>query len=162
MSTWSVIAASLVAILGSFGAVVAEPGPGALGHGRFIPLRHALSRLDLTPEQKTSIREILENERATLAPLKDAAIQARRALAEAADAPTFDDGSVRAAAERVAKVRVDLAVGRARSLARVRAVLTPEQARRLEDARVAIRERSERRQWMRQQLWRECAGDFLN
>jgi len=158
MSTWNVMAATLVAILGSFGAVGAGPG-WEPGHS---PLHHVLSRLDLTSEQRTSIREILENERATLAPLRDAAFQRRRALAKTAGAPSFVETSVRAAAERVAKARIDLAVGRARMLARVRAVLTPEQRRRLEDAQGEIRQRMERREGMRRQLWREHAGDCLD
>ncbi len=123
-------------------------GPGR--HHPGDPLRHLLSRLDLSAEQRDAVREIVEAEREAGEPLREDLARAREGLFEASGPESFDEGAVRAAAERVAALEVEVAVARARTFSRVWTVLTPDQqakAQAMRAGRKAFRE--EMHEWRR-------------
>ncbi len=138
-------------------------GPGGHGfHGRHgprghegrhsgDPIRHLLARLDLGAEQREAVREIVDAEREVGAPLREDLERAREVLFEASRPESFDEGAVRAAAERVAAAEVEVAVARARTLSRVwNTVLTPDQQARAQAMRAGRRAfREEMREWHR-------------
>lgn len=105
-------------------------GPTAMGG-----MREVLSQLDLTVEQKTGIKDIVHGQRPIMEPLADQAAAARKELFQAVHASTLDEGAVRAASDRLAKVQLALALERARTVSRVREVLSPEQLEKLDVAR---------------------------
>lgn len=160
---WILFAA--IALAGA-GAVVAGAGRShdgdGCGHGPMAGLHRVLSQLDLTEAQKTSIKDILHGERSSLEPLRQAAAQTRRELFEAVHATSFDEGAVRAAADRAGKAQSELAVARARMVSKVRAVLTPAQQEMVDGLRDRALERMEQRGKRGGRIWREHADEFID
>ena len=124
-------------------------GPGVLGP--------AMSRLDLTDDQRSRVRQITESHREEQRAIADRARQAHAALREVTEGGTFDEAAVRARAADVANVEADMAVARARIFSEVYQILTPEQQAKLktlqaergqrqERVRERVQERRERRQ----------------
>lgn len=138
-----------LAAAGGPGAHRGGKGPGMMGPGG--GLRALLGELNLSEEQKTAIRGIVQSERATIEPLREQAVEARRELARVSHASTFDEAAVREAADRAAKAQANLAVERARIMARVREQLTPEQLQSLDVTRGRMLERREERRRERQE-----------
>src|SRR5262249_35116256 len=99
-------------------------GPGAHdGFGLFGPFGRDLN---LTDDQKTQIKKIMESFEASTKALHEQ----MRALHENEPDPlsgTFDEAAVRAAAEARAKIQIELEVAHARIMSQIAAVLTPEQ-----------------------------------
>lgn len=102
--------------------------------------RHALNfhkNTPLTPEQKISVKKVLEQHRAELHSLAGEGRSARQAmLAAAREAP--DSAATRAAAERLGNVARDRALLTARMAAQVRPLLSAEQLQHLQQARVEL------------------------
>ena len=108
------------------GVAAAQPmqGPprgGPMGH------MHVMRHLRLSEAQQDQIFNIHHERAPALRELHKALHRARAALAEAAKAPDFDRGRARELADTLGKAQADLALMRAETLSRVRAVLTPEQ-----------------------------------
>lgn len=130
------------------------PGVGPGGPGLF---GLALRRLELTEDQRSRVRQIMESHREEQRTIADRARKAHEALREVTESPTFDESAVRARAADVAGVEADMAVARARLYNEVYQILTPEQQatlktlqaereQRQERLRERLRERRERRQ----------------
>lgn len=117
------------------------PGPGALG-----PLGRALHRLDLSEEQQTQIKGILEAAQPTFQSLREQLQANREAFREANPPNTFDEAAIRAHAAQQAAIHADLAVAAAKMRSQVFAVLTAEQVAELEA--------------MRQKM-QDCLGDGM-
>lgn len=140
---------TLTAILLTAAAVWAQPRDGA---GRFGPpgagfgAGHGLiygpvgERLDLTDDQRDQIRGILETQREANLPWHEDMKMLGAQLEEAIDAEPFDEEAVRAVAQQLADVRVELAVSRARAAQEVRLVLTPDQRETLGEMRAQRRQ----------------------
>jgi Spy/CpxP family protein refolding chaperone len=82
--------------------------------------------LNLTPDQKTQIKKITDSFAESTKSLRDQL----KTLHESEPDPfsgTFDEATVRAAAEARAKVDIELSVARAQLMSQIAAVLTPEQ-----------------------------------
>jgi protein CpxP len=107
--------------LGFFGG---RGGPGGPGFGGPMAL---LRGLDLTDEQRTKVREVMEANREALKAVGDRLAAAHRAQDEAVTASPFDEQAIRAKAADVAEVMADAAVLRAKVHSEVFALLTPEQ-----------------------------------
>ena len=109
-------------------------GPGPRGEG--LPF---LRNLNLTDDQKAEIKKIMESEAASTRDLHDKL----RTLHESEPGPfstTFDEASVRAAAEARAKIEVELQVSHARTMSQIANVLTAEQRAQLEARKPQFRE----------------------
>lgn len=155
--TVAIVALTLVGLLAA-GVVAAQafmPGPRG-------PLRGFLSGLGLTDAQKEQVKAIIKDAQPRLEPLVDEVIRTKRALFQAATAPTFDESAVRAAADAAGKAAGALTVEKARAASLVRGVLTAEQQAKLDDALRRAAERREKRVNLRRTIWREHAGDFVD
>src|SRR6266704_912339 len=156
------VAAGLLAV----GAAVAVPArayhhggmSGEFGFGGGIG--RALASLDLTDDQKTQVKAILQDEGPRVEPLVDEVLRSKKALFEAVHSRTFDEKAVRAAASVSAKATTDLAVERARMVSRFRGILTDEQQDRLDSIRGRFEERLEKRVGLARTIWKEHAADF--
>ena len=121
-------------------AVVVSQGPGDFhrgpGRGEGLPF---LRNLNLTDDQKAEIKKIMESEAASTRDLHDKL----RTLHESEPGPfstTFDEASVRAAAEARAKIEVELQVSHARTMSQIANVLTADQRAQLEARKPQFRE----------------------
>jgi len=151
-SAVGVATVALIVILFLFGAGGAFAGPGhggfgmhrghgegPLGHG-FGPMR-ALSKLDLSAEQRSQIRERFEAAQTEIRPLFEALAVAREALHEWVHAAAPEESTIRSAAAEVARIEADLAVARSRVHQQIREVLTEEQRAELDQMKSEMRER---------------------
>jgi Spy/CpxP family protein refolding chaperone len=115
---------------------LAQPRPGGPppGDSGFGPLHHVLGQLNLTAEQRASIDTIVDTHRQSAAAGREQTMTARQALAESVRAEVFDEGRIRQAAAAVAAADAERAVATAKALQEVRAVLTPDQQKQLQQA----------------------------
>ncbi len=163
-----VLASVLSACLLTFGAAAGvthawhrHGGPfGGFGFGG--RLMGALSDLDLTDDQKTRIKAILGEEGPKIEPLLDQVAQSKKTLFEAIHGRQFDEGAVRSASAAAAGAQTELAVERARTMSRLRALLTPDQQARLETIRQELEQQLEKRIGLARSIWREHAADFVD
>lgn len=94
-------------------------GPAAaLKHGEALELTEAQMR------QLEALRETMAENRE---PAMERMMEAHRQLAAATEPGQFDEGSARAALERMSGFHTEMAMGMLRTRARVREILTPEQ-----------------------------------
>ena len=114
-------------------------------------LLHVLSGLDLTDDQKTQIKAILKDEGPRIEPLADQVITQQ-----------FDEPAVRSAAATAASAETEMAVERARTVSRLRGLLTPDQQAQIETIRRGFEERIEKRIGLTRSIWREHAADFID
>jgi periplasmic protein CpxP/Spy len=133
-------------------------GPGGPGFGGAMGL---LRGLDLTDEQRTKVRELMDGNREALEAIGDRLVAAHRAQNEAVTASPYDEQAIRAKAADVAAVMADAAVLHAKIHSEVFALLTPEQQAkaaelkaqrqaRVDQVRERVQERRGRRQAPRQ------------
>ena len=115
-----------------------DMGPG---HGPLGPLGMALHRLDLTEEQTTKIKAILEESRPTFEALHEQIQANREAFREANPPTTFDETTIRAHVAQQSGLHADMAVAAAKVRSQVLAVLTPEQLAELEQMREQMKDR---------------------
>lgn len=101
-----------------------------------------LSQLELSDQQRADVKEIVKGQRPVLQPLREQAATARRELFGAVHASSLDEKGIRSASDRLAKAQTALAIERARTIAQVRELLSPEQRGKLDAARQARMERS--------------------
>ncbi len=121
--------------------MMALGGPGG-GPGLF-GIHFALKQLDLSDGQRDEIKRIIESEREQVVSLHEEMRLLGAQVRDQIESDPHDEASVRAKAQAVAAVNVELAVVRARQAGRVREVLTPEQLEelaRLKELRGALRE----------------------
>jgi Spy/CpxP family protein refolding chaperone len=112
-------------------------GPGGPGGDL---LGHLSRELNLTDEQKTQIKKIMDSAEESTKALREQ----MRTLHESQPDPmntAFDEAAVRAAAEARAKIDVELEVAHARVMSQVLAVLTPEQKAQLSEKRKQFEQR---------------------
>jgi len=120
-------------------AVVFSQGQGDLRRGPRGEGLPFLRNLNLTDAQKAEIKKIMDSEAASTKDLHDQL----RTLHESEPGPfstTFDEGSVRAAAEARAKIEVELHVSHARTMSQIANILTADQRAQLEARRPQFRE----------------------
>ncbi len=104
-------------------------------HNRTREWRHIAKALGLTHEQRTQIKDIFEKNREEAAPVRKQLFAERATLRKLVQADTPDEAAIRAQVQKLASAQGDLAVGRARVFARVKAVLTPEQQKKFKEMR---------------------------
>ncbi|HWX21377.1 MAG TPA: Spy/CpxP family protein refolding chaperone [Candidatus Binatia bacterium] len=102
-----------------------RPFPGA-GLGQFAP---GLGRLlgVLTDEQRASLREAMENQRADTRTLEEKLRGSRQEVFAAALVEKFDEAVVRQKALALARFEAEMTVLRAKALSQMRPPLSPEQ-----------------------------------
>jgi Spy/CpxP family protein refolding chaperone len=102
------------------------------GWGRLEMLMH----LDLTPEQKTQLREILPAYRAEIEGLRDALHVKRQQMQSLVAADHLDEAAVRQTFREMAPLMEEMAVLRGRLRHDIKAVLTSEQVAAVQDRRL--------------------------
>ena len=148
-----VYVAVLAAGLSAQGGRPGRGGPGGPGGPGGVSL--PLQQLDVTEDQRTRVRDVMERYQPELQGVGErlrAAMDAQRTAIETV--PT-DEGLVRSASDVAAFVQSDMAVLRARIHGEVFAVLTPEQQAKAGEIaaqrEARMEQRAERRQNRRQQ-----------
>ena len=127
-------------------ALVAGVGLEAQGRGGRGGFGGTLRYLDLTGDQRESIRTIVREHRENGAASRQALRAAQQTLRDAVTAEVVNETTIRAAAAEAASLRADAAVRRAEMNAAVLAVLTTDQRAELSQLRENVREnRRERR-----------------
>lgn len=94
--------------------------------------------LDLTEEQKTQIKTIIETERPKVQPIAVRTLATRKALLEATGAGQFDESQVKLLADQQGKNLAALIVEKERVKSQIYTVLTPEQREKVEQLRNRI------------------------
>ena len=102
-------------------------GPGRFGRGGFGSPMAMLRQLDLTDDQRTQVRQVMESHRDELRAVGERVRAAQRAQRDAVASTQFDEQAVRTKAAELAAAEADAAVLRAKVHSEVFAVLTPEQ-----------------------------------
>ena len=127
-----VVAAAMIGcgtgvVLAGYGPGARPDGPPGMASDPRGPENRMAKILNLSETQQTRIKAILDSERELTKPLFDKMHELRKQLMQAAEAATFDEAVVRAAAEEQAKIDIELTVSRTRTQSRINALLTPEQ-----------------------------------
>lgn len=123
------MAALVTSLVSSAGASPAPRGRHAAG------LFKGLAALDLTQEQRTAIREILRSQRPAFRSVVERVREARAELRNAVSADPIDESLIRQKVQDLSRVGVDAALFRARIGAKIRAVLTDEQRKKVAELR---------------------------
>jgi protein CpxP len=119
----------------------AEPGGGlGPGGGYGFLLRH----LDLTDQQKTDIKKILDTERSVMQPVMTQLRDNREALQKATENGQFDESTVTSLADKQGTLMAQVIVSRERVKSQIWQVLTPEQR---DKAQQFHEQRAERGAW---------------
>ena len=88
----------------------------------------------LNPEQRVESARILQRRQAQIRKATQAAGAARRALFEAIQAEPFDEAAIRKAAKAAAQCEEELSVVRGLVASELRAILTPEQKKAMQNS----------------------------
>jgi protein CpxP len=149
------VGAGALALAATFGLTVfAQQGPPEGRPGRpggpgpragAMALGFALGQLDLSDAQREQVRAIVQRHREEQRTLATQTRTARRALDQAAEAPTVDEAAIRTAAGTLAEAEAQMALMRARVRAEVLEVLTPEQRAKAEALKGQMRQRMQER-----------------
>ena len=105
------------------------------GHHRGNGMMHVMKSLDLSKEQRASIQTIMQAQRDKMQSNRTQMQEIRKSLHEQVMSSQFDANKVRALADAKAKIMADMTVQRVESMNRIRHVLTPEQAAKLDSMR---------------------------
>ncbi|HET9532573.1 MAG TPA: Spy/CpxP family protein refolding chaperone [Blastocatellia bacterium] len=104
------------------------------------------SQLDLTDAQKAQIKQIRENSREAIRPLREEMRAKRQEIRQANQGGTFDEALVRQKLTEIAAIEAKLMAERNRIHQETLAVLTPEQRAKLDQLREQFKnKRNERR-----------------
>lgn len=111
-------------------------GFGGPGLERFEEMLPRLAEyLELTDDQQSQIRAILDEEMPAIEDLREQLRTAHEAFRATHQPGDFDEAAVRAFAESQSQLHVELMVAGARTMSRIFTVLTPEQQDKLQDLR---------------------------
>lgn len=135
------LAAALVA--GGFTvtkAFAAEKSGGPTAPMRGKILQRLADRLELTADQRTQIKTILEGEQDNLKPLLTSLHDARTNLRAAIHAADANETSVRAASAKVASAEADLAVERLKISGKIAPIVTAGQRQKISELEARVDE----------------------
>lgn len=117
-------------------APAADKTPGAHHRhgpdGEFGPLGYMGRQLNLTDDQRSQIMTIVTTSRGEDAPWRQQLEELRKQVHDSVVANGYDENQVRALVQAKSTAMVEMAVHGISTLARIRAVLTPEQQQKLE------------------------------
>ena len=117
-------------------------GPGLMRHPG-TDMGGLFHQLDLTPEQKEKVKQIMEQKQEQNKTARESALTLRRQLMEQMNADNPDPEKIRALHRQLAEVEGNLAASRAEGLKEIKALLTPEQLTQLTKKMTEVRERME-------------------
>jgi Spy/CpxP family protein refolding chaperone len=118
------------------GRMMNEGGPMAMAHMN-------LRQLGLSEEQKQQVKTIVGNHRTEFQALRERAVPARRALADAV--ASGDETAIRQRSAELSAVQTDTALLAARVHGEIVKILTPEQQQKAQALRKEFQDRADRR-----------------
>lgn len=129
-----IIGSILAGSIGVAGLAQACGGPGGGGfrgsnhdgHGG-DRMMHVMKKLDLSKEQRESMRNIKRDTRDQMESKRDEMFDIRQALQKQVRADNYDAARVRELADAKAKIMADITVQRIETMQKIRKQLTPEQ-----------------------------------
>lgn len=115
-------------------------GPHAMGLGRHgmdheARIERMAQHLNLTQEQREQVRAIVDKHRPQTRALRDQLTESHKQLREIVRSDRFNENEVRKLAEAQGKLKAEMIVQRAKVQNEIRAVLTEEQRRQLDEMR---------------------------
>ena len=113
-----------------------------------------LSKLDLSDEQKTKMRETVGAQRKEVQEKEQAVAKARMALMKLSHDAGADEAAIRKAAEEVARTLAESVLAKRQVHTAFREVLTDEQKQKIEDAKQKFRKQMEERKQKREE-WKK-------
>lgn len=132
-----IIGSILAGSIGVAGLAQACGGPGGGFGGGFRGgdhegrggdrMMHVMKKLDLTKEQRESVRNIKRETRDQMELKRDEMFDIRQALHKQVSADNYDAAKVRELADAMSKIVSDITVKRIETMQKVRQQLTPEQ-----------------------------------
>lgn len=132
----TIVAMAAVAAAVSFSPLSASAAPrGDCPYGHQRHIQKMETDLGLSPQQKKDVEELFAQCRTGSEPLRKKLADERLALRNLIHADKVDEAAIRAQSAKIAAIESDLAVQRAQSSQRLRALLTPEQAQKLKSMR---------------------------
>ncbi len=145
-----ILTVAALLVLTSVTVVAAQgPGPGGKGPhargGQGGELQRALHRLDLSDDQKASIKALFESNQESMQADRETLRTAREALRMQMQSEIFDEAAIRNLAGQVGAAEVEMAVARASVHNQVVQLLTDEQRGQLKEMRARRMERMEER-----------------
>lgn len=140
------IAAALALVVMVAAVALAAPEKGPAGHEGFGPghgkgLVKMLEQLNLTPDQKHQVAQILKDNREQGKALREAMKTSHEAMRDVMDKTPGDEAAVRKAAQAMAKAGEELAVHAGKVKAAIDAVLTPAQKAQRDEMHAKFKER---------------------
>jgi protein CpxP len=121
-------------------------GPGNCHHGAHHAhgfdrhgggIARMVERLDLTPEQRTTIRGIVDQARPQFRQVRDRMMENRKQLRTLMQQDTYDEAQVRQLAQAQGAAKADMIVLRTKVQSEIRKVLTEQQRDQLKQMRAA-------------------------
>ncbi len=136
-------AVGAVAVAGLMALADPAAAHGGFGGGRgggklfasSFQLAYIARQLDMTAEQKTQVREVLDDARPEADRLADAMIANRAAMKAFRKNETFSEAEIRAIADQQGSLVADMMVLHARVHSQIKDILSPEQLERFEKMR---------------------------
>lgn len=148
----------LAAAAGLVGTVMAQgPGRGfgpGFRHNNGWMLRHMTKELNLTTDQQTQIKSIMQAEKTKTRPLMQQMRQNEQQQ-NAAINGNFDEAQARAFASKQAQIMSDLIVEKERTKSQIYAVLTPEQRQKAQQLMQERQQKMQQRMQKRSQQQQE-------
>jgi Spy/CpxP family protein refolding chaperone len=138
-------------VIGSLSAAGFVMARGAHGGGDGMPLR-MLWNLDLSPEQKAAIGQMLPAYRAEKDALREKMHTARQTMHALMTADALDENGIREASRTMAPIMEEMAVLRARFVFDFKDILSPEQVAQLQARREGGMERRHKHRQFRQDM----------
>lgn len=117
--------------------------------------------LDLTEEQKAQIKQITDNSKNTVKPIRGQMRANKQRLQEVSANGNFDAAQVQAIAAQQGSLSAQLIVERERVKSQVFQVLTPEQRRKAAERREQMKERFKNKMENRRNKAADSGGDIL-
>ena len=133
-----IIGSILAGTIGIAGLAQACGGPGGNSRGDYEGrggdrMMHVLKKLDLSDEQRDSMRTIKRDSRDKMQSKRDQMSDIRQALHKQASADTYDAEKVRELANSKAALIADITVQRIETMRKVRQQLTAEQLKEFDE-----------------------------
>jgi len=129
----TLVALALSGVAGAQGQEPRGPRSGG-GPGGPSPIERMMERLGLSEDQRAAVHAVIEKDRETMRPLGEAARQAHEAFQKALDAEAPDATQVGQLALAMNAAQKKLDAARKAEMEKIKAILTPEQRERLEQA----------------------------
>ncbi|MHB8172849.1 MAG: Spy/CpxP family protein refolding chaperone [Nitrospirota bacterium] len=99
-------------------------------------VRKLIASLNITDAQEAQMKAVADKYQPTVKPMFKNLMAERKKLGAMINADKIDDAAIRAQVGKISSIGADLAVKRAHELVELKAVLTPEQIRKVKESKI--------------------------